>query len=691
MTPQEASAPSGAALPAGQPAALPASQPPAHSTGQPTAHPAGPESLAASQSSSSPESLAAPEIPATVESQATLLARAVVASLVEAGVKRVVISPGSRNAPLTYALADAAQAGYLQLRVVVDERSAAFVALGASRSDWLHEGLARPAVAVMTSGSAVANAHPAVVEADAAGVPLIILSADRPHALVNTGASQTTVQTGIFGAATRYQADLGDTNASDAVANQVRRAVAAASGRLSLDPGPVHLNVRLAPPLAPAAPWQVPHLEPKTHWLRARKPLEEQLNGVTVSQVGCRLGLDPARRGVIVVGDNDDAELAHFAASLAHAWGWPLLAEPTSLVRTDANAVAAYSALLAGGDGSVGGDGAQLSQEIEQLLVVGHPTLTRPIGALLAREDIYQVVLTNRARWSDVSGQAAYVTTLEQALSSLNIPGGGAGAEAGADADAGGDASASAGAEASAGVGGSVGGKAGAGVGGSAGKNAPSPLWLQRWLQAGQQQLNATSVTKAAQMALTTWQATSQYKTHSQSTAIHSDSLENSVTLMAASSMTIRYLDAGLPAGKQLKKMPGPVVANRGLAGIDGTISTAVGLAWASGQPVRVIIGDLAAAHDLTGLVKAVTETEVDLQVIVLDDHGGKIFSGLEYGASKLSNYFPRFFTTAQQVDFAQAAAAFGAHVDVIDDVDGLQSLLSKPIAGRSLVHVKLV
>lgn len=643
MTPQEPSAPSGPAHPA--------SQPPARSTGQPTAHPAGPES------------------------PATLLARAVVASLVEAGVKRVVISPGSRNAPLTYALADAAQAGYLQLRVVVDERSAAFVALGASRSDWLHEGLARPAVAVMTSGSAVANAHPAVVEADAAGVPLIILSADRPHALVNTGASQTTVQTGIFGAATRYQADLSDTNASGAVANQVRRAVAAASGRLSLDPGPVHLNVRLAPPLAPAAPWQVPHLEPKTHWLRARKPLEEQLNGVTVSQVGCRLGLDPARRGVIVVGDNDDAELAHYAAALAHAWGWPLLAEPTSLVRTNANAVAAYSALLAGGDGSASGDGAQLSQEIEQLLVVGHPTLSRPIGALLAREDIYQVVLTNRARWSDVSGQAAYVTTLEQALSSLNTPDVSAGAGVGADADAGGDASASAGAGAGAGV----------------GKNAPSPLWLQRWLQAGQQQLNATSVTKAAQMALTTWQATSQYESHSQSTAIHSDGLESSVTLMAASSMTIRYLDARLPAGKQLKKMPGPVVANRGLAGIDGTISTAVGLAWASGQPVRVIIGDLAAAHDLTGLVKAVTETEVDLQIIVLDDHGGKIFSGLEYGASELSNYFLRFFTTAQQVDFAQAAAAFGAHVSVIDDVDGLQSLLSKTIEGRSLVHVKLV
>ena len=655
MTPQEASTPSGAAHPAGQSAALPATQPPT-----------GPKETP-------------PETPAALGSPATLLARAVVASLVEAGVKRVVISPGSRNAPLTYALADAAQAGYLQLRVVVDERSAAFVALGASRSDWLHEGLARPAVAVMTSGSAVANAHPAVVEADAAGVPLIILSSDRPHALVNTGASQTTVQTGIFGAATRYQADLGDTNASGAVANQVRRAVAAASGRLSLDPGPVHLNVRLAPPLAPAAPWQVPHLEPKTHWLRARKPLAAQLNGVTVSQVGCRLGLDPARRGVIVVGDNDDAALAHFAASLAHAWGWPLLAEPTSLVRTNANAVAAYSALLAGGDGSASGDGAQLSQEIEQLLVVGHPTLTRPIGALLARADIYQVVLTNRARWSDVSGRAAYVTTLEQALSSLNIPGGGAGAEVGADADTGGDASASADAG------------AGAGVGGSTGKNAAPTLWLQRWLQAGQQQLNATSVTKAAQMALTTWQATSQYESHSQSTAIHSDGLENSVTLMAASSMTIRYLDARLPAGKQLKKMPGPVVANRGLAGIDGTISTAVGLAWASGQPVRVIIGDLAAAHDLTGLVKAVTETEVDLQVIVLDDHGGKIFSGLEYGASELSNYFPRFFTTAQQVDFAQAAAAFGAHVSVIDDVDGLQSLLSKTIEGRSLVHVKLV
>ena len=658
MTLQVASTPSGAAHPAGQPASLPAAQPPA-----------GPK-------------VTPPENPAALESPAALLARAVVASLVEAEVKRVVISPGSRNAPLTYALADAAQAGYLQLRVVVDERSAAFVALGASRADWLREGLARPAVAVMTSGSAVANAHPAVMEADAAGVPLIILSADRPYALVNTGASQTTVQTGIFGAATRYQADLGDTSAGGAVANQVRRAVAAASGYLTLDPGPVHLNVHLAPPLAPAAPWQVPHLEPKTHWLRARKPLEGQLNEVTVSQVGRKLGLDPSRRGVIVVGDNDDAALAHFAAALAHAWDWPLLAEPTSLVRTEANAVAAYSALLAN-------QGCQLSQEIEQLLVIGHPTLTRPISALLARADIYQVVLTNRARWSDGSGQAAYVTTLEQALSSLNTPdvsasagaggdaGASAGAEAGADADAGGDASASA--------------DAGSGARAGTGLDAPSSLWLRRWLQAGQQQLNATSVTKAAQMALTTWQATSQYDSHSQSTAIHSDGLENSVTLMAASSMTIRYLDAGLPAGKQLKKMPGPVVANRGLAGIDGTISTAVGLAWASGQPVRVIIGDLAAAHDLTGLVKAVTETEVDLQVIVLDDHGGKIFSGLEYGASELSNYFPRFFTTAQQVDFAQAAAAFGAHVSVIDDVDGLQSLLSKTIEGRSLVHVKLV
>ncbi len=653
MTLQVASTPSGAAHPASQPAALPAAQPPAGPKATP------PENLATLESSAALESPATPENLATLESPATLLARAVVASLVEAGVKRVVISPGSRNAPLTYALADAAQAGYLQLRVVVDERSAAFVALGASRADWLREGLARPAVAVMTSGSAVANAHPAVMEADATGVALIILSADRPHALVNTGASQTTVQTGIFGAATRYQADLDDTSQGGAVANQVRRAVAAASGYLTLDPGPVHLNVHLAPPLAPAAPWQVPHLEPKTHWLRARKPLEGQLNEVTVSQVGRKLGLDPSRRGVIVVGDNDDAALAHFAAGLAHAWDWPLLAEPTSLVRTDANAVAAYSALLAGGDGSVGGDGVQLSQEIEQLLVIGHPTLTRPISALLARADIYQVVLTGRARWSDASGQAAYVTTLEQALSSLDSPG----SSTDADADA----------------------RAGTGL------DAPSSLWLRRWLQAGQQQLNATSVTKAAQMALTTWQATSQYDSHSQSTAIHSDGLENSVTLMAASSMTIRYLDAGLPAGKQLKKMPGPVVANRGLAGIDGTISTAVGLAWASGQPVRVIIGDLAAAHDLTGLVKAVTETEVDLQVIVLDDHGGKIFSGLEYGASELSNYFPRFFTTAQQVNFAQAAAAFGAHVSVIDDVDGLHSLLSKPIEGRSLVHVKLV
>ncbi|NCD19386.1 MAG: 2-succinyl-5-enolpyruvyl-6-hydroxy-3-cyclohexene-1-carboxylate synthase, partial [Actinobacteria bacterium] len=135
------------------------------------------------------------------------VAREVVTQLVAAGVRDVVLSPGSRSAPLAYALAAAERAGWLRVHVRVDERSAGFFALGLARAAAL-SGVARPVAVATTSGTAVANLHPAVLEASHSGIPLLVVSADRPHELRGTGANQTTAQVGIFGGAVRAALDL---------------------------------------------------------------------------------------------------------------------------------------------------------------------------------------------------------------------------------------------------------------------------------------------------------------------------------------------------------------------------------------------------------------------------------------------------------------------------------------------------
>lgn len=194
------------------------------------------------------------------QSPSVLAARAVTGALVRAGVRDVVLCPGSRSAPFVPVLAAAQAQGLLRLRVVLDERSAGFVALGMCRAALL-EGRREPAAVVTTSGTAVANLHPAVLEADAAGVPLLVVSADRPHELVGTGASQTTEQTRLLEPGVRLvvdlpadvTADLGEGRGTTAIEGQVRRAVEAARGGLSHDPGPAQINVRLRPPLVPVA------------------------------------------------------------------------------------------------------------------------------------------------------------------------------------------------------------------------------------------------------------------------------------------------------------------------------------------------------------------------------------------------------------------------------------------------------
>ena len=568
-------------------------------------------------------------------------ARSLVAALLAEGVREVVLCPGSRSAPLAEALADAADAGRLRLRVVLDERSAGFIALGVARAHALN-GHSRCAAVVTTSGTAVSNLHPAVSEADAAGIPLLVISADRPHELVGTGASQTTEQTKLFAPALRLgvdlpadlAADLGGHAADAAITGQVRRAVAAATGTLSRDPGPVQINARFRPPLtaedsaegtaggaAPLAP--APPSPPAATAARAAV-----LAGTPAAGAGQQAGSGSSAqgRGIVVAGDTAHPAVGSMARFLAEHLNWPLLAEPTSQARSGPQALSRYAELLGTPAGRA------LAQQAEHLLVLGHPSLSRSITALLGREDLDITVLTECARWTDVSGRARRVVPMDgpdhqpddAALRSARLVA-------------------------------------------SLGLESADAAWTDSWRRAVADLPEPDRSSSGDALARAVWEASQ---------------APGAPTLLLGSSMTVRRLDRLAQPGAAAPK----AVANRGLAGIDGTIATGIGLWMASGEPVRAVMGDLAFLHDAMSLNRGVREEEADLQVIVVDDGGGAIFSHLEYARTTPAGRFERLFTAPQRADIAALAAALGARVHVPDDVEALRGLLAEPVDGVSVV-----
>ena len=568
-------------------------------------------------------------------------ARSLVAALLAEGVREVVLCPGSRSAPLAEALADAADAGRLRLRVVLDERSAGFIALGVARAHALNEH-SRCAAVVTTSGTAVSNLHPAVSEADAAGIPLLVISADRPHELVGTGASQTTEQTGLFAPALRLgvdlpaglAADLGGHAADAAITGQVRRAVAAATGTLSRDPGPAQINARFRPPLTvedsvegaaedavPLAP--APPSPPAATTAPAAVPACAPEAGAG-RPAGS--GSSAQGRGIVIAGDTAHPAVGSMARSLAEHLNWPLLAEPTSQARSGPQALSRYAELLGTPAGRA------LAQQAEHLLVLGHPSLSRSITALLGREDLNITVLTECARWTDVSGRARRVVPMDgpdhqpddAALRSARLVA-------------------------------------------SLGLESADAAWTDSWRRAVADLPEPDRSSSGDALARAVWEASQ---------------APGAPTLLLGSSMTVRRLDRLAQPGAAAPK----AVANRGLAGIDGTIATGIGLWMASGEPVRAVMGDLAFLHDAMSLNRGVREEEADLQVIVVDDGGGAIFSHLEYARTTPAGRFERLFTAPQRADIAALAAALGARVHVPDDVEALRGLLAEPVDGVSVV-----
>lgn len=520
----------------------------------------------------------------------TAFATVVVDELIRCGVREVVLAPGSRSAPLAMALAAADREGRLRLHVRVDERTAGFLALGLIR------GTGLPVPVVTTSGTAVVNLHPAVLEASHSGLPLLVLSADRPPELRGSGANQTTDQLKVFGGAVRLFHEMGvprqEVGQVAYWRAQVSRAVAAAVGVRSNDPGPVQLNCSFTEPLVPTDGPDWP------------EPLDGRVSGPWTSvwaAGGQPSSLAPGPKTVVVAGDG-----ASQAARLAaEAGNWPLFAEPSSRARIGPSVITAYRLLLGA---------TKLADEIERVVVFGHPTLSRPITKLLGRPDVEVIVVAPTGSWPDAVRRAATV------LTGLEVTG------------------------------------------------ADSTDWLTRWQQADQLARPAIDKLLAAEL------------TGPGIAAIVGEAVGADGMLVVASSNPVRDLDLA-------PVVPIRTVANRGLAGIDGTISTAVGAALANAGATYALIGDLAFLHDFTGLVIGPAEARPDLRIVVVNDNGGGIFSTLEQAGT---TDFERVFGTPHGTDFAALAAATGTPYTLVTTADELRTALVRTVAGLDVVEVRL-
>jgi 2-succinyl-5-enolpyruvyl-6-hydroxy-3-cyclohexene-1-carboxylate synthase len=326
----------------------------------------------------------------------TALATVVADELIRCGLREAVLAPGSRSAPLAMALWERAAGRDLRLHVRIDERSAAFLALGLAKVS------RRPVAVVCTSGTAAANFHPAVIEADESGVPLLLLTADRPPELRGTGSNQTIDQLKLYGDAVRWFCDAGVPEARVGANAYWRslacRAWARAAGEAGGFPGPVQVNLPLRDPLVPGPDDGPPWPEPLDG-----RPAGAPWTAVTAAGPGAAgtLTLDWAERGVVVCGDGDYGPEA--LLELAEQAGWPVLAEPSSGARRGPNALRTGSCLLSVPEFTA-------AHQPEVIVSAGRPGLSRGQLAFLrggARRHV--VIAQGPGRWADPARTATDV------------------------------------------------------------------------------------------------------------------------------------------------------------------------------------------------------------------------------------------------------------------------------------------
>ena len=520
----------------------------------------------------------------------TAQARVVVDELIRGGVRDVVFCPGSRNAPLAFALHDADRAGRVRLHVRIDERTAGFLAIGLAVAE------RAPVCVAMTSGTAVANLGPAVVEANYARVPLIVLSANRPYELLGTGANQTFEQLGYFGTQVRENISLGLAEGSpermDSLNAQWRsatcRVLVAAKGSRSANAGPVQFDIPLREPLVPDAdetgtyaPEGRPNGKPWTHTppVTFDQPLDIDLTPDTVVIAGHGAGVHP-----------------NLAAL-------PTVAEPTA--PPTANPLHPFALRLV---------------HPQQVIMLGRPTLHRPVSSLLADPSVPVYALTTGPRWPDVSGNS-------QATGTRAVTSG-----------------------------------------------EPNPTWLHRCAEVNRHAVEAVR---------------SQLEAHPLTTGLHvaaavADAMRPGDQLVLGASNPVR--DAALVG---LNTQGIKVRSNRGVAGIDGTLSTAIGAALAHDGRTIALVGDLTFVHDSSGLLIGPTEpTPRNLTIVVSNDNGGGIFELLEQGDTRFSDVSSRIFGTPHDVDVGALCRAYHVESRQIE-ADDLVGALNEPFEGMRVLEVK--
>jgi 2-succinyl-5-enolpyruvyl-6-hydroxy-3-cyclohexene-1-carboxylate synthase len=549
----------------------------------------------------------------------TALATSVVDELVRHGIREAVLCPGSRSAAFAYALQDADRAGRLRLHVRVDERSAGFLALGLAK-------LTRQPVPVFTtSGTAVANLHPAVLEASHALVPLMVVSADRPPELQGTGANQTTDQNHLFGTAVRMFHQLGapERQQNQQGENAVWRSVvgrlyAAATGARGSDAGPVHLNVPLREPLVPDLP--VPDFPRQA----ASDTLAGRRDGapwVTVQPATRHSrGVTEAPRTLVLLGDLPDPAMAVEVVELARTAGWPIIAEPFGA--HDRSELVPHGPLLLTAAKWL------TRRRPDRVVVVGRVTLSRAVAALLRDSDVLVEVVSAQSSWPDPGHVATVIHPFEAVAASI-----------------------------------------------SGGRRVDEP-WAREWVEAGE------LITKALGPIIT-----AAWPSGLAIAATLLAEVPSGATLFVGSSNSVRDID--LAMAPPVRSAPLTVVASRGLAGIDGCVSTAIGIALAQpSRPAYALMGDLTFLHDTNGLLIGPHEPRPDLSIVVTNDDGGGIFTLLEPGEAKREADFERVFGTPTGASIADICHAHGVRHTLVSTQAHLAALLRKPPEGLAVIEV---
>ncbi|MDQ3725515.1 MAG: 2-succinyl-5-enolpyruvyl-6-hydroxy-3-cyclohexene-1-carboxylic-acid synthase, partial [Actinomycetota bacterium] len=525
----------------------------------------------------------------------TALASAFAEELARGGLRLAAISPGSRSTPLALALWRQPE---IEVSVIVDERSAGFFALGAAQAS------RKPVALLCTSGTALVNYHPAVIEADESGVPLLVLSADRPPELRGTGAGQTIDQIKTFGASVRWFFEVGTHEADDDGLLHYRsiacRALAKARGEVR--PGPVHLNLPWREPLAPVpVEGAVTATDPLAlegrgeRLLTAVTPPEAAPSRFLVDEVAGHIA--HAKSGVIVAGRQFDPGLREPLARLAKAAGMPILADPTSQLRCGphdrSHVVAAYDLLLRD-EGFAG------SATPDLVLRFGEMPTSKPLRAWLTAGGADQLIVDPYGGWNEPTNRAAAILRADP----VELASGWAGR--------------------------------------LEHEERPAP---QAWIDA------EAAAQAALDEAFASSETISEPGLHRALGEAHGDG----DLVYVSSSMPIRDQEAFLAASST----DALFLSNRGANGIDGLISSGIGAARASGRPTTIVSGDLGFLHDLGGLA-ALREVSTPVRILVIDNDGGGIFHFLPQREAMDDAEFDRLLATPRGIDAAKAADLFG-------------------------------